>query len=178
MNMNPAELAKAMDKLLDQRDKSLLAKLAELAKGNSEIADVVGQLAKAAGMDFESLAKPEPEEVVLGKTSGHAKPWCCSGCSGLLGYYDVDTEEMRVRVGFQLVEVFSGPGGWMAVTCKRCSYRNKIDNEDVILPTNGEVVVFDVRTLEILLAAAQGTGSATVQLQRVPGPGPGVAPQG
>lgn len=99
------------------------------------------------------------------------QPVLCAKCGTLNGYYDPDTDVVRVRSGAHLVFMRMGPGGSIEIMCRKCS------NPVVVTyaPPDGAataeardgLLVLDVATLTSMLDQAMQSGSGQVTLRLV-----------
>ena len=100
------------------------------------------------------------------------EPWCCRKCSALIGFYDRETEIMRVRAKLMTIRGRAGVGGFLAVDCRSCGEVNTIEHvagDGEGIAVRGGTTILDVPTLEALLAKARDNGGV-VELQIVEQP--------
>ena len=104
-------------------------------------------------------------------------PWQCRKCGALIGFYDRESEVMRVRAKLMTIRGRAGVGGFLAVDCRSCGEVNTIEHVagdgEGIAVRNGATIL-DVATLEDLLAKARDNGGL-VEIQVLAQP-IGVAP--
>lgn len=55
--------------------------------------------------------------------------WACERCSSRLALYDPIDDLLRVRHRDLLVQIKTGPGGWVRVICRGCGHINEIHDE-------------------------------------------------
>lgn len=57
-------------------------------------------------------------------------PWQCTSCSYMLGWYDPDKEELRIRKGDHYVWIrLGGPDAYTKTICRHCGCENQLDWE-------------------------------------------------
>lgn len=86
--------------------------------------EVVAPLAASVELLHKRVADDEEAE---GRMEGH-RPWRCSACRALLGFYDEAGDVMRVRVKDYHLRFHAGSGGWAEVPCRRCGQPNRVED--------------------------------------------------
>ena len=71
----------------------------------------------------QMLAATVPSEGEEDERKGRAildAPWKCKKCAALLGFYDVETDVLRIRYKDHVTFVRVGEGGFIQVICRGC----------------------------------------------------------
>jgi len=55
--------------------------------------------------------------------------WRCISCRTLLGLYDTDADEIRIKIKDVMIHSHVGVGGYLTVHCRRCARVNRLDYE-------------------------------------------------
>lgn len=75
----------------------------------------------------EPISEPvEPEASIESLAD---RVWSCERCPSRLGIYDPTSDLLRIRWRDLLVQVQTGPGGFVRVVCRSCGHINEIHDE-------------------------------------------------
>jgi hypothetical protein len=76
---------------------------------------------------------------------GAANPdeiWCCRKCGSRLGFYDPESDLLRIRYKDFVTYIHIGVGGFVQVLCRSCSEMNtaEYESKDKEIPSTPELI--------------------------------------
>jgi hypothetical protein len=171
------QLEGAIDALLDRKLAQHGSRVEAVDEELHRQGTLLGAIAGNMGISAETRFADE-EEGGDGAVARKPKDtiWCCVKCGHRIGFYDTDADVIRVRYKDFIAYCRVGIGGYLTVICRQCSETNVLNYEpgpnEEGLPVRDGGAVFDVETLEHLLAQAREApdGTVTVRLLNLDAP--------
>ncbi len=96
----------------------------------------VGVLMRHTGITVENAEDGDKGAGLVADTT-----WPCRKCGARLGYYDNNTDVMRMFKGAHCSYAHVGPGGWLKVVCPGCREENVCPYERSYDPLTQQVTV-------------------------------------